>query len=201
MSALTPNLVNGHHNRECLKLADSVEKLSGSATSLRFGDVFKIGGLTPCRMAAATSPRYRRPMPLPPPLAASRAAIGQVVVGFALSPRAGTRPWRRMAHAGAMGEQHLDLFSAPTGRFIFWRPNERPSSVAGIFVHIARNLPRHRIRAALRFACAGIAIQFAGAVTAHAVGVDARSRRGIGAPELNQPYLPDRYNGQPQDRM
>src|SRR5271165_4691976 len=38
-------------------MADSVEKLSGAATSLRFGDVFKIGGLTPCRMAAATSPR------------------------------------------------------------------------------------------------------------------------------------------------
>ncbi|MGO9391973.1 hypothetical protein, partial [Rhodoblastus sp.] len=48
-------------NGEFPVVADSVEKLSGSATSLRFGDVFKIGGLTPCRMAAATSPRYRRP--------------------------------------------------------------------------------------------------------------------------------------------
>ncbi len=112
-------------------------------------------------------PPYRRAMQPPPLLAASLAAIGQVAEGFARSLRAGTRPWPRMAHAGAsaravdaleMGEQHLDFLPSAAGRFIFWRPNERPSYVAGIFVYIARNSARRHIGAAPRLEIADVAI-------------------------------------------
>ena len=89
-------------------------------------------------------------------------------------------------YAFEMGKQHLYLLSSPTGRFKFRRPSERPSNVAGIFVQIARNLPRHRIRAAPRLEFADVAILLAGAVTARAVSRDAGARRGVGAPELDQ---------------
>ena len=81
-------------------------------------------------------------------------------------------------YALEMDKQHFYLFSSLTGRFKFERPSKRSRNVAEIFVQIARNLPRHCIRATPRFELADVAIFLAGAVAARAVSPDTGAWRG-----------------------
>jgi hypothetical protein len=62
----------------------------------------------------------------------------------------------------------------------------RTGHVAGVFVQIPRNLAGDRVRAALGFESAGVAIQFAGAIESCPLGRDAASWNGVGASELDQ---------------
>src|SRR5580693_1210483 len=56
----------------------------------------------------------------------------------------------------------------------------RTGHVAGVFIKVSRDLAGDRVRTALGFEFAGIAIQFAGAVESCALGCDAASGNGVG---------------------
>ena len=62
----------------------------------------------------------------------------------------------------------------------------RTGHVAGVFIKVSRDLAGDRVRTALGFEFAGIAIQFAGAIESCALGCDAASGDGVGSSELNQ---------------
>lgn len=85
-----------------------------------------------------------------------------------------------------MGKQHLYLLALLSGSFIFVCPSKSPSDIAGIFLNVTRNLPRHSIWATSRLKFADITILLARSVTTRAVRPDAGARRGIGAPKPNQ---------------
>jgi hypothetical protein len=72
-----------------------------------------------------------------------------------------------------MGEQHLNLFPKTTGSLVFGRCGESASDVSSVLVQITRDLAGDRVRAALRFEFADVAIQFAGAIEPCALGRDA----------------------------
>jgi len=84
-----------------------------------------------------------------PPSEPSKVLRGHGEHALVLGAARATQPQaRKSQYAFERGEQHLDLLPSPTGRFICRRLNERPRKVAGIFIQIAQNLPRHGIRAA-----------------------------------------------------
>ena len=63
-----------------------------------------------------------------------------------------------------MGEQHLDFLPPATGLHVLRSCGVRAGHVASIFVQVPRDLAGDRVRAALGFEFADIAIQFAGAI-------------------------------------
>src|SRR6202021_1152490 len=85
-----------------------------------------------------------------------------------------------------MGEQHHDFFPPAAGPRVFRSCGVRTGHVAGVFIKVSRDLAGDRVRTALGFEFAGIAIQFAGAIESCALGCDAASGNGVGASELNQ---------------
>ena len=62
----------------------------------------------------------------------------------------------------------------------------RTGHVAGVFIKVSRDLAGDRVRTALGFEFADVAIQFAGAIESCALGCDAASGNGVGSSELNQ---------------
>ena len=85
-----------------------------------------------------------------------------------------------------MSEQHLNLFPKTTGGLVFGRRGESASDVSSVLVRITRDLAGDRVRAALRFEFADVAIQFAGAIEPCALGRDAASWGCVAAPKLDQ---------------
>jgi hypothetical protein len=85
-----------------------------------------------------------------------------------------------------VGEQHLDFFPPTAGLHVFRSCGVRTGHVAGVFIKVSRDLAGDRVRTALGFEFAGIAIQFAGAIESCALGCDAASGNGVGSSELNQ---------------
>jgi len=85
-----------------------------------------------------------------------------------------------------MSEQHLNLFPKTTGGLVFGGRGESASDVSSVLVQITRDLAGDRVRAALRFEFADVAIQFAGAIESCALGCDAASGNGVGASELDK---------------
>ena len=85
-----------------------------------------------------------------------------------------------------MSEQHLNLFPKTTGGLVFGRRGESASDVSSVLVQITRDLAGDRVRAALRFEFADVAIQFAGAIEPCTLGRDAASWGCVGAPKLDQ---------------
>ena len=79
-----------------------------------------------------------------------------------------------------MGEQHLDFLPPTTGLHVFRGCGVRTSHVAGVFVQIPRDFAGDRVRTALGFESADIAIRFAGAIESCALGCDAASGNGVG---------------------
>jgi hypothetical protein len=70
-----------------------------------------------------------------------------------------------------MGEQHLDFFPPTTGLHVLRSCGVRTGHVAGVFIKVSRDLAGDRVRTALGFEFAGIAIQFAGAIESCASAV------------------------------
>jgi hypothetical protein len=85
-----------------------------------------------------------------------------------------------------VGEQHLDFLPPTTGLHVFRSRGVRTSHIAGVFIKVSRNLAGDRVRTALRFEFADIAIQFAGAIESCALGCDAAPWGRISSSELNQ---------------
>jgi hypothetical protein len=85
-----------------------------------------------------------------------------------------------------VGEQHLDFLPPTTGLHVLRSCGVRTSHIAGVFIEVSRDLAGDRVRTALGFESADIAIQFAGAIESCALGCDAAPGGGIGSSELNQ---------------
>ena len=85
-----------------------------------------------------------------------------------------------------MGEQHLDFLPPTTGLHVFLSCGVRTSHIAGVFVEVSRDLAGDRVRTALGFEFADIAIQFAGTIESCALGRDAAPGGRIGSSELNK---------------
>src|SRR5271157_455364 len=175
--------------------ADCVEKLGGSALSLRLEAFFQglradpLSRWRPCGRVFGGLCRHRLHWPLrwpqfgePPQILRCRREQEFVLrAAWTTQPQAS-----ESQDAFQMREQHLDLLPKAAGDFIFRRCGKGPRHVAGVFIDIAWNFPRHRVGAASRFEIADVAILLAGAINARVVGSDAGARRGVGAPKLNQ---------------
>ena len=85
-----------------------------------------------------------------------------------------------------MGEQHLDFLPPATGLHVLRSCGVRTGHVAGVFIKVSRDLAGDRVRTALGFESAGVAIQFAGAIEPCPLGRDAASGNGVGASELDK---------------
>jgi hypothetical protein len=85
-----------------------------------------------------------------------------------------------------VGEQHLDFLPPTTGLHVLRSFGVRTSHIAGVFIKVSRDLAGDRVRAALGFEFADIAIQFAGAINPCPLGCDAAPRGRMGSSELNQ---------------
>src|SRR6202035_5499659 len=92
-----------------------------------------------------------------------------------------------------MGEQHLDFFPPTTGLHVLRSCGVRTGHVAGVFIKVSRDLAGDRVRTALGFEFAGIAIQFAGAIESCAPAVT--PLLGIRESEIDVEVLPDLTEG------
>ena len=88
------------------------------------------------------------------------------VVGSVWTPEAQTREAEY-----PLCEQHLDFLSPAAGLRVFRSCGVRAGHVAGVLMQVSRDLPGNRVRTALGFEFAGIAIQFAGAIESCASAV------------------------------